>query len=427
VLERFKHRIGRRRSEHALGPEAFDPPRAAAVPLPTLLVGNQAGRPLDQWIPATGEYARASLALAESPYVSFLRAVRAEPHRLGDDAFLRATGYYRMARFCADHTGKWFGAREEAGILARVRAFARMLPELGGGSGPEAAALGGEAMQGRTTRGEPIRVFEVRDSPCHEIQDGHHRAALGLVEGRDAIDALIVGRKWTYLQSLVLQGVQTRGRKEVYQPIDAPEFDGRWKLVRRCSDRFEMMRRFLAVRGIDGDGRSMLDLASSYGWFLAAFAKLGFAPHGVERDALAVRIGRSAYRLPESAVRVSGIERFLARNGERFDVVLFLSILHHFAIGREGAGLFRRNGAAAAREIFRHVDRAAGKVLFFDTGEEHETWMRDKLPGWTPDFIEGWLRENGTFDEIVRLGCDEDVLTYPGNYGRTLFACVRKG
>ena len=51
--------------------------------------------------------------------------------------------------------------------------------------------------------------------------------------------------------------------------------------------------------------------------------------------------------------------------------------------------------------------------------------MAGKLPGWNPDFIERWLRENTTFDEIVRLGTDEDVVTFPGNYGRTLFACIR--
>jgi hypothetical protein len=112
------------------------------------------------------------------------------------------------------------------------------------------------------------------------------------------------------------------------------------------------------------------------------------------------------------------VERFLRENRERFDVVLFLSILHHFVIGRE---------SGEASELIRLVDRACSGVLFFDTGEEHEAWMRGKLPGWTPEFVARWLRENTTFDEIVPLGRDEDVATFPGNYGRTLFACVRRG
>ncbi len=425
MFDQLKHRIGKKRSQVELAGEVFDPPRRASIDLATLLVGSQAGRPLERWIPESGEHGRASLRLADSPYVAFLRQVREDPRRLEDDAFLRGTAYFRMARTCAGTAGHWFGARADAGILERMRAFGRMLPELGG-ERAEQGALGGEALEGRTQRGDPVRAFELRSSKCHELQDGHHRTALALVEGRAAVDALIVGRKWSYLQSLVLQGVQTRGRQELYQPLAAPEFDGEWSLVRRCADRFAMMEGFLRERGLSGAGHSSLDLASSYGWFVRRFTDLGFDAHGVERDALAVRIGLAGYRLDPEKVRVASVERFLKRNQERFDVVLFLSILHHFVIGRESADWFRRSGDAAARELIRHVDRACGRVLFFDTGEEHEDWMREKLPGWNPAFIERWLRENTTFDEIVPLGVDQDVETFPGNYGRTLFACVRR-
>ena len=417
VFERFRHRLGRKRSEYALAPEAFDPPRRERVPMDALLVGSQAGLPLERWVEKTGEYGRASLRLVESPYVSFLREVREEPALLDDEARLKGTAYFAMARRCADHTGKWFGAREEAGILERVRAFGRMLPELSGESGPRLPALGGERLQGRSAEGEPVRAFALRDSRCRELQDGHHRTALAVLAGWPDLEALVVGEKWSYLQGLVLQGVQTRGRKELYQPLPAPELDGDWKLVRRCRDRFGLMEAFLRSRGVVGPGHRSLDLASSYGWFVRAFGDLGFSAHGVERDEVAVRVGRVGLRLAEDQVRVSSVERFLRGNVERYDVVLFLSILHHFVIGRE---------SAPAVELIRHVDRACSGVLFFDTGEEHETWVRDKLPGWTPDFIERWLREHTTFDEIVRLGRDEDVESFPGNYARTLFACVRR-
>ena len=425
MLERLKHRLGRKRSELALDPVRFDPPRDAEVPVATLLVGSQAGKPLEAWIERTGEHARASVPLVASPYVDLLKRVREDPRRIDDDGFLRGTGYYRMARHCMEHTGKWFGAKQEPGLLERMRAFARMLPELAGSGGPEMASLGGEPMVGRTARGEPVRVYALRDSGCHEIVDGHHRAALAAISGLASLPATVLGEKWSYLQRLVLQGVQTRGRKELYQPVTAPEFDGTWKLVRRCADRFAMMERFLRERGIEGKGRSSLDLASSYGWFVKAFSELGFDAHGVERDAIAVRVGLAAYRLDPAAIEIASIERFLADPGRRYDVVLFLSILHHFVIGRESTRVLRRRGDGAARELFAQVDHACGRVLFFDTGEEHETWMADKLPGWSPDFIEGWLRRHGTFDEIVRLGVDRDVETFPGNYARTLFACVR--
>ena len=425
MFDQLKHRIGRKRSEHLLGPVIFSSPRTVKIPVEALLVGSQAGKPLEVWIEQSKEYSRASLRLLDSPYVTFLKLIRKKPKRLGEDAFLLSTDYYRMARHCVDYHGKWFGAREDAGILERMRAFGKMLPELGGNVQPELPILGGEEMRGRTRRGEPISVCAIRNSRCYELQDGHHRAALAILSGAAEIEVLVLGEKWTYLQQLVLRGVQTRGRMELYQPIDAPEFDGDWKIVRRCTDRFTMMERFLRERNIPGAGRSMLDLASSYGWFLKAFSELGFAPHGVERDAVAVNVGRVAYRLPSDAVHTMSVERFLARNQTRFDIVLFLSIFHHFLIGRESLGLFRKRKDAAALEIFRHVDRACGHVLFFDTGQEHETWMKDKIPGWNPEFIHRWLRENSTFDEIIPLGIDEDAKSYPGNYARTLFVCVR--
>ncbi len=425
MFEQLKHRIGRKRSAHSLDPLPFDPPRSESIPVDHLLVGSQAGRPLEVWIEETGDYERSSVRLIDSSYVSFLNLIREDPKRLSDDSFLRSTDYFRMAHHCVDHIGKWFGAKEDSGILERVRAFGKMLPELDGDDQPERPSLGGEALRGRTQRGDPIRVFAIRNSHSYELHDGHHRAALAILSGKPAIDALVLGEKWTFLQRLVLQGVQTRGRMDLYQPIDAPEFDGEWKLVRRCTDRFSMMERFLEERGIDGKTRSMLDLASSYGWFLKAFSDRGFTSYGVERDAVAVKIGRAAYGLGPDAVRMTSVERFLAHNQDRFDIVLFLSILHHFIIGRESAGWFRRSGDAAARKMLSLVDRACGHVLFFDTGQEHETWMKDKLPGWNPDFIARWLRENSSFDEILPLGTDEDVKTYSGNYARTLFACVR--
>jgi len=268
-------------------------------------------------------------------------------------------------------------------------------------------------------------VFQVRDSSCHELVDGHHRAALLCVDGEQTLPVQVVGQKWTYLQQQVLRCVQTRGRKELYQPIDAPEFDGSWQLVRQCADRFAMMRRFLNERGIEGAGRSSLDLACSYGWFVNAFRGLGFDAGGVERDPLAIRIGELAYQLPAGSVREMALERFLRQDHGPFDVVLFLSILHHFSMGKESVRRIGRRKRFSVDYILERLDAITGSVLFLDAGEEHESWFQGKLPGWTPEFIAGLLRERTSFREVVPLGVDSDAELFPGNYGRTLFACVR--
>lgn len=424
MFDRMKHRFGRKWARRDLRPERFSAPREADVPIDTLLIGHQSGRPLERWIPETGEVSRGSTRVADSPYVSFLRAVREKPKLLEDRAAVRGTAYYKMARLCQEHTGYWFGARTDEELLRAVQAFGRMLPEFGG-SDQQADGGAAQAIRGKSPPGLPAKVFKIRDSACHELVDGHHRAALLCVEGEQSLPVQVVGQKWTYLQQQVLRCVQTRGRQELYQPIDAPEFDGSWQLVRKCADRLAMMRRFLDERGIDGAGRSALDLACSYGWFVNAFRQLGFDAGGVERDPLAIRIGELAYRLPAGSVRELSVERFLKQELQRFDVVLFLSILHHFSMGRESVRGFKRRSRYSVDYILDRLDAITGSVLFLDAGEEHEAWFKGKLPGWTPEFIAGLLREKTTFREIVPLGVDSDSELFPGNYGRTLFACVR--
>ena len=98
-------------------------------------------------------------------------------------------------------------------------------------------------------------------------------------------------------------------------------------------------------------------------------------------------------------------------------MVSCFSLLHHFVLGR---------GSASAEELAGLLDATTAKVLFLDTGQEHEEWFRTTLAGWSAGHVERWLAANTTFREIVRLGPDEDAVgRYAGNYGRMLFACVR--
>ena len=90
-----------------------------------------------------------------------------------------------------------------------------------------------------------------------------------------------------------------------------------------------------------------------------------------------------------------------------------------------------RTTSCSARRSFsveEFRDRLAdvtGRVLFFDTGQAHEAWIGADIAQWTPDFIGKWLRAGG-FDEVIALGTDhDDQPPHQGNYGRTLFACVR--
>ena len=161
----------------------------------------------------------------------------------------------------------------------------------------------------------------------------------------------------------------------------------------------------------------MVDLACSYGWFVAQFAREGWQAHGVESDPSAIRMGRIAYGLSGDRTTHSTIQAFLHESDRKFDVVLCLSILHHFLMNPR---------TCRAEDLLRQVDAITGSVLFFDIGQNHEEWFKDRLPEWDDTHIVNWIKQNTTFTEVIKLGVDsDDVGPYRTNYRRSLFACIR--
>jgi SAM-dependent methyltransferase len=274
--------------------------------------------------------------------------------------------------------------------------------------------------RGRHTAAGSLPIVRETLTPnVFQVADGHHRLAIAWTLGRRQTCAAVTPRRRaTTLQSLALACAQTHGRRELYQPIDTVDFDGTWGLVRRCRDRFGMMLDFLAMAGRPLESVSVLDLACSYGWFVREFAARGSAATGVDSDEAALTIGRIAYGLrPDQSVHID-LRTFLSAPPARtWDVVLLLSVLHHFVL---------RRAAWSPEELLRRVDRITGSCLFLDTGQAHERWWRGSLSKWDDGFVTDFIRRHTSFTRIVPLGVDtDDTGPYRGNYRRTLFACLR--
>ena len=290
-------------------------------------------------------------------------------------------------------TGSYHGARSDEDLLDHLRSLAR----------------GGDA------HSEPVVVRRVRHSDCYQLVATGSDVALALANRDGTLEVQVLpGAVTTPLQDLLIRMSWLAGDRQLYQPIPAPELE-RWPLVRQCTDRLEMMRAFLdGPRG--PSVHTYLDVASCYGWFVAQMRDLGYDAFGVERDDLAVQCGRWAYDLDPDRVASAEAEPFLRGAQRRFDVVSCFSLLHHAVLAGDGA----------AERLIQDLDAATGHVLFIDTGEEHEAWLRDVLPGWSPEHIAQWILQHTTFSEVIALGTDHDRRPPNGdNYGRTLFACIR--
>lgn len=387
--------------------------RFRLVPIGSILVGQQSVYPLAKWVEMTGEFERVSLPVVNSPYAAFLRDISADETRLSDERFLREHSYFKMADTAVRHAGHFMGARTDTEIFRVMRDFFDFFRASTGTGFLNKSPF---STRGHSLPNTPIILEKIKYSDNYEVVDGHHRIAVAAVGGCDRIRAVIVGERTSYLQDLVLAGRQTHGDRELYQPLSQPEV-GSWPSVRRCRDRFEMMEKFLRREGIDPEGLNLLDCSCSYGWFLREFKHIGLTVLGIDRDPIPVRIGKIAYSLSEEEIIQEDLVTFLEREGGTYDIVLFLSILHHFALGRE-------KGEVA--KILRRLDEITGRILFLDTGQNHERWFAKSLPEWDDEFISRTVCEHTSFQRIVKLGEDEDDRgPYKNQYRRSLFACLR--
>ncbi len=408
------------------------------VPVAKLLMGGDAGIDGERYARMLGQPLRASTRVIDGPHAQFLREYAAQGQRLLHEGPFEATAYYRNAAACIEFTGSYFDARQPdqvRSVAARYVAQFEAATHSRSDANPNSTVApknrtsnpqnNQAAQQNQSPAGSPILVRPIAHSTCFQVKDGHHRVAMAATLGQSTVDVESYGQPvFTPLQRLLLDNLWLQGRRELYQPIDAPELADDWTLVRRCTDRLDMMRALLAKEGLLlSSNLSYVDLGAAYGWFVAKMRDLGFHATGVERDPFAIEVGQWCFSTslnPDSQSRMirSDLVRFLNEHqSKRFDVVSAFSVLHHFALGM---------GAITPEQLIGLLDGITGRVLFIDTGEAHESWFADKLPQWTPNFIDGWLRRHTSFSQIVRLGVDGDAVTpYQDNYGRTLFACIR--
>ncbi len=387
---------------------------ARNVPMEKLLWGGEQGTPAAKYSRITGRLLRPSTPLRNIPHVDLLHRYQVEKENLFKPEVFLKTSYYLNAVETLDLTGDYFGCRKPGDIVRQARRF--VASSTGGNNLPLASS------RGISNRYMPILVRRIAYSDgYYEIVDGHHRLATRHVKDAKKCRVHILRERavLTPLQQRLLDVFWTKGLRLLYQPVRSPEIGKKWRQVRRCTDRQEMMVNFLRKKSLlPPQANTYLDLGSSYGWFVSEMSKLGFDAWGVDRDIAAVSLGPELYGIDPDKVIVENLATYLEQNSRVFEITSCFSVLHHFVLG---------NAPLSAETLMKHIDRATGKVLFIDSGQNHELWFKHSLPEWDPHHIEQWIKRHSSFTKIYRLGKDQDF-TLPGqsrNYGRTLFACIR--
>ncbi len=249
-------------------------PWTKEVPVAKLLLGCQGDLPGSQFATRTKDLMWTSRRVADGPHAQLLRLASAKGASGLTDREILDSPYGILGERCVAECGEFFGASEPQQIVAVARAF------IGRYNGePQANTFRHQSPHGAT-----IAVARIRHSDYYQIIDGHHRgAALAAADVKRVRVRTRLLPTTTAMQGLLTRMSWIDGRRELYQPLPAPELSRGWTTVRRCSDRLEKITNFLRTeRLLPPVTKSYLDVASCYGWFVSAMRDLGYEAQGIE-------------------------------------------------------------------------------------------------------------------------------------------------
>lgn len=379
------------------------------IPIHKILRGSEGDHLTGlQYVNMTGDKHRTSTRVIDGPQVKLLQEYERIGEAILEKSLFEKTEYYQNAFQSICYVQDYFPAAKRPEDIIKIAT--RFIYSYAG------KPLTNFSNEGHNQFKDPITVRPIYNSDCYQLIGGNHRIASNYMIGKKELSAIITPNyTHTYFTDLI-GNVVWDNAKELYQPIDLPEYE-HLPLIRKCSDRLEKILTFLISRNFKLENSSLIDIGSYYGWFIDKFRKEGALVYGLEKDFSACKVASELFDLTDNQLINQPLESFLINNSNTYDIVLFLSVLHHFSM---------KKSFMSDQQVFRELSKRTNKVMFFDTGEEHEKMFGDALKGWNVESITKFIKENSDFREVIPLGRDSDNTgKYSNDYSRMLFALVK--
>lgn len=146
---------------------------------------------------------------------------------------------------------------------------------------------------------------------------------------------------------------------------------------------------------------SVLDIGCNEGYFVFRMAERGGTCIGIDGDRNAVMVAEARAKLqlvPNALFANFPVEHSNVEGLPRFDVVILLSVFHHWV---------RHQGRESAEDLFAGLASHAGRYMVFETGQpdEDSRWANE-LAFMEPDFrsyVKGLFTSTG-FSDVRELG-----------------------
>lgn len=360
-----------------------------------------------QYVNMTGDIFRTSTRVIDGPQVQLLKDYK----KYGDEIFNPSkfveTFYYKNAFESICFVGDYFPAASRPEDIIKVaRRFVDSFLE---------KDISQYEQKGHNRYDENIIVRPISKSNCFQLVSGNHRVASAHMKGIEYLDAVVLANEitQTYFTDLLDKVLWDEG-KALYQPIELPEFSN-LPLIRKSTDRLKKMISYIDTNNESLNNLSLLDIGSYYGWFVNEFRKKGVDAYGLERDFAACKVSIELYGISKNKFFNLPLENYLlnGKNHQKYDIVLFLSVMHHFSMGKS---------FLSDIEVLKKLAEMTNKYMFFETGEEHEVMFGESLKGWNQKRITDFVLKHTDFKEVISLGRDNDnVGKHNNDYKRMLF------
>jgi hypothetical protein len=222
------------------------------------------------------------------------------------------------------------------------------------------------------------------------FQDGRHRFALARVLDLPLIPVLVTVRhaRWVDLRRRVVEYARGQGGA-VYAPLLHPDLSD--IPSQHGHRRFEMIHSRLPVRG-----GTLLDLGAHWGYFCHRFEAHGFQCTAVERDPEHVDLLRRLRIAEDRGFDVFGGSMFDYPVDKPVDVVLALSVFHHFLKTREAYG-----------QLVRLLERLNASTMVFEPHEPRSPQMAGAYLDLDPARFVDLVLSHSRFRQAALLGESE--------------------
>jgi hypothetical protein len=221
------------------------------------------------------------------------------------------------------------------------------------------------------------------------LNDGQDWLAVAKILELRRIPIVIVARhrQWVEFKRKVVE-YALRRKKRVYAPLLHPDLA--WVPASRGHERFELIRHSLVSQG-----GTLLDIGCHWGYFCHRFEEIGFECIGVESNPNHLYFLEKLKRAGNNGFQIVGFSIFdyLRDEYRQYDVVLALSVFHHF--------IKLEKTLHQLKDLLTNLDTPE---IYFQPHKRAESEMRNAY--WDPseDEFVAFILEHSILSRAVHLG-----------------------